>query len=123
MTTTTTTTANTPMPIEPGSGNVYADLGLADAQEMLIKAKLASKIAEIIKRQHLTQQQAAELLAMPQPKVSLMLRGQFRGISESKMLDCLARLGRDIDIVIKPARRKAKADAPGGVGRVNVVFA
>jgi predicted XRE-type DNA-binding protein len=117
------TTTTTPMPIEPGSGNVYADLGLADAKQMLIKAKLASKIAEIIQRQHLTQQQAAELLAMPQPKVSLMLRGQFRGISESKMLDCLARLGRDIDIVIKPARRKAKADAPGGAGRVNVVFA
>lgn len=118
-----TTIANTPIAIEPSSGNVYADLGLADAEEMLVKAKLASKIAEIIKRQKLTQQQAAELLAMPQPKVSLMLRGQFRGISESKMLDCLARLGRDIDIVVKPARRKAKPDAPGGTGRVNVVFA
>ena len=124
-----TSNAKTAIALEPGSGNVYADLGLADAQEMLIKAKLASKIAEIIQRQHLTQQQAAELLAMPQPKVSLMLRGQFRGISESKMLDCLARLGRDIDIVIKPARRKAKPDAPGGAGRagragrVNVVFA
>lgn len=109
--------------IETGSGNVYADLGKTDAQEMLVKAKLASKIAEIIKRQNLTQQQAAELLAMPQPKVSMMLRGQFRGISESKMLDCLSRLGRDIDIVVKPARRKAKPDAPGGTGRVNVVFA
>ena len=122
----TPTIANTPIAIEPGSGNVYADLGLADAQEMLVKAKLASKIAEIIQHQKLTQQQAAELLAMPQPKVSLMLRGQFRGISESKMLDCLARLGRDIDIVVKPARRKAKPDAPGGAGRagrVNVVFA
>jgi predicted XRE-type DNA-binding protein len=113
----------TDIAIETGSGNVYADLGMADAQEMLVKAKLASKIAEIIKRRSLTQQQAAELLAMPQPKVSMMLRGQFRGISESKMLDCLARLGRDIDIVVKPARRKAKADAPGGTGRVNVVFA
>jgi predicted XRE-type DNA-binding protein len=115
---------NTPsIAIETGSGNVYADLGLADAQEMLVKAKLASKIAEIILRQKLTQQQAAELLAMPQPKVSLMLRGQFRGISESKMLDCLARLGRDIDIVVKPARRKTKTSAAGASGRVSVVFA
>lgn len=80
--------------IEKGSGNVYADLGLADAQEMLVKAKLANKIGEIIQRQNLTQQQAAQLLAMPQPKVSLLLRGQFRGISEAKMLECLARLGR-----------------------------
>ena len=115
---------NTPsIAIETGSGNVYADLGLADAQEMLVKAKLASKIAEIILRQKLTQQQAAELLAMPQPNVSLMLRGQFRGISESKMLDCLARLGRDIDIVVKPARRKTKTSAAGASGRVSVVFA
>ena len=113
----------TPIAIENGSGNVYADLGLPDAQEMLVKAKLASKIAEIISRQKLTQQQAADLLAMPQPKVSLMLRGQFRGISKSKMLDCLARLGRDIDIVVKPARRKTKPSVSGGTGRVNVVFA
>jgi predicted XRE-type DNA-binding protein len=106
--------------VEKSSGNVYADLGMADAQEMLIKAKLASKIGDIIKRQNLTQQQAAELLAMPQPKVSMLLRGQFRGISEAKMLECLARLGRDIDIVVKPARGRAVA---GSVGRVNVVFA
>jgi predicted XRE-type DNA-binding protein len=106
--------------IEHSSGNVYADLGMADAQEMLVKAKLAAKIGEIIQRQNLTQQQAAEVLAMPQPKVSLLLRGQFRGISESKMLECLARLGRDIDIVVKPARRRA---AVGAVGHVNVVFA
>jgi predicted XRE-type DNA-binding protein len=105
--------------IEKSSGNVYADLGMADAQEMLVKAKLASKIGDIIKRRNLTQQQAAELLAMPQPKVSLLLRGQFRGISEAKMLECLARLGRDIDIVVKPARRGVAA---GKVGRVNVVF-
>ena len=112
----------TPIDIEASSGNVYADLGLPDAQEMRVKAKLASKIAEIIQRQSLTQQQAAELLAMPQPKVSMMLRGQFRGISETKMLDCLARLGRDIDIVVKPAKRKTKASTNGS-GRVNVVFA
>ena len=80
--------------IEKSSGNVYADLGLADAQEMLVKANLASKIGEIIQRQNLTQQQAAQLLATPQPKVSLLLRGHFRGLSEAKMLECLARMRR-----------------------------
>lgn len=110
----------TSITIEAGSGNVYADLGMADAQEMLVKAKLASKIGDIIKRQNMTQQQAAEVLTMPQPKVSMLLRGQFRGISEAKMLECLARLGRDVDIVVKPARRRALA---GTIGRVNVVFA
>jgi predicted XRE-type DNA-binding protein len=103
--------------IEESSGNVYADLGVTDAGEMLVKAQLATKIGEIIKRRHLTQIQAAEVLGMTQPKLSNMLRGQFRGISESKMLDCLARLGRDVKIVVGPARRSAKA------GRVEVVFA
>ena len=109
--------------IEKGSANVYEDLGLPDAAEMQVKATLAAKIGEIIKHRHLTQTQAAEILGMPQPKLSGMLRGQFRGISESKMLDCLARLGRDIDIVVKPARRKTKANATNSSGRVNVVFA
>lgn len=102
---------------EKSSGNVYADLGREDAEEMLVKAKLASKIGEIIKGHDWTQQEASSVLGMPQPKLSLMLRGQFRGISETKMLDCLARLGRDVQIVIGPARR---ADAQG---RVAVVFA
>jgi predicted XRE-type DNA-binding protein len=63
---------------------------------MRVKAQLAMKIGEIIKRRHPTQIQAADVLGMTQPKLSNMLRGQFRGISESKMLDCLARLGRDV---------------------------
>jgi predicted XRE-type DNA-binding protein len=66
--------------IEESSGNVYADLGMAHAQEMLVKAKLTSRISDIVNGQNLTQQQAAELLALPQPKASKMLRGQFRGI-------------------------------------------
>jgi len=65
---------------------------------MLVKARLAAKIGEIIKHRHLTQQQAAEILGMPQSKISNMLRGNFRGISESKMLECLNLPGRDIQI-------------------------
>ena len=70
--------------IEHGSTNVYADLRIGEAEEMLVKAQLATKIGEIIKRRKLTQIQAAELLGMPQPKLSNMLRGQFRGISETR---------------------------------------
>ncbi|MGI4861932.1 MAG: helix-turn-helix domain-containing protein [Janthinobacterium lividum] len=102
---------------EEGSGNVYADLGMPDAEEMLVKAQLATKIGEIIKRRRWTQQQAAEVLGVTQPKLSKMLRGQFRGISEAKMLDCLTRLGRNIQIVVGPARRSASA------GSVEVIFA
>lgn len=101
--------------IENGSTNVYADLGFENADEMLVKAQLATKIGEIIRRRKLTQVQAAELLGIPQPKLSNMLRGQFRGISETKMIECLTRLGRNVEIVVKTARSKA-------AGHVSVVF-
>lgn len=103
--------------IERGSMNVYADLGLDNAEEMLVKAQLATKIGDIIKRRRLTQVQAAELLGITQPKLSGLLRGQFRGISETKMLECLTRLGRDVEIVVKSAPR-SRAE-----GHVTVVFA
>jgi predicted XRE-type DNA-binding protein len=103
--------------IEKGSTNVYADLCVADAEEMLVKAQLAAKIAEIIKQRKMTQTQASELLGMPQPKLSNMLNGRFRGISEAKMLECLTRLGRDVQIVVKPASRSRKS------GHVSVRFA
>ncbi len=101
--------------IEEGSTNVYADLGRQDADEMLVKAQLASRIADIVKRRRLTQSAAAALTGLPQPKLSGLLRGQFRGVSEAKMLACLTRLGRDVRIVVGPARRRT------GVGRIEVL--
>ena len=102
--------------IEHGSTNVYADLGIPDAEEMFVKAQLATKIGEIIKRRKLTQVDAAKLLGIPQPKLSGLLRGQFRGISESKMLECLTHLGKDVSIVVKSAPRSRTE------GQVSVVF-
>jgi len=102
--------------IEKGSGNVYADLEYPDSSEMQVKAQLASKIGEIIKRRRLTQVQAAEILGMTQPKLSGMLRGQFRGISEAKMLECLNHLGQDVQIVVRKASRTRET------GRTCVVF-
>ena len=103
--------------VEVGTGNVYADLGYGDADEMLIKARLVTKIAEIIKSKGLTQTQAAELLGMPQPKLSNLLRGRFRGFSERRLMDCLVSLGRDVQIVVKAAPRSR------GNGRLTIVFA
>jgi predicted XRE-type DNA-binding protein len=103
--------------VEMGTGNVYADLGFADAGEMLIKAQLVSKIAEIIKRKGLTQTQAAQLLGMPQPKLSNLLSGRFRGVSERRLMDCLTKLGRDVQIVVKATPRSRKD------GRLSIVFA
>jgi predicted XRE-type DNA-binding protein len=90
---------------------------MADAEEMLIKAQLATKIGDIIRRRKLTQVQAAELLGITQPKLSGLLRGQFRGVSETKMLECLTRLGRDVKIVVKVAPRSRTE------GHVSVIFA
>lgn len=103
--------------IEESCGNVYADLQTPDAQAMHVKAQLASKIGNIIRHRHLTQQQAAGILCITQPKLSGLLRGQFRGISEAKMIECLNRLGRDVEIVV----RKAPRSHP--LGHTQVVFA
>src|SRR3546814_14781078 len=90
------------------SSDLYADLGFTDAEEMLVKAQLVPKIGDIIKQRKLTQQPAAELMGMSQGRVSNMLRGHFQGISETKLIACLTRLGRDVQIVRSEERRVGK---------------
>jgi predicted XRE-type DNA-binding protein len=65
----------------------------------------------------LTQVEAAAILGLPQPKLSGILRGQFRGVSERKLIECLTGLGRDVDIVVKDTPRRRAG------GKVTVVFA
>ena len=74
-------------------------------------------IGDIIKNRRLTQVEAAAILGIPQPKLSGMLRGRFRGISETKMIECMNRLGRDVEIVVR------KSPASRGLGRTRVVVA
>jgi predicted XRE-type DNA-binding protein len=96
--------------------NAYEELGFRDADETLLKAQLTMKIAEILRKRGWSQQQAAKVLGLTQPKLSRMLRGEFRGISEIKMMECLLRLGRGVKIVVGPESKKA-------VKRVEVVAA
>ena len=91
--------------VEAGSANVYADLGYADSEGMLLKAQLVTKIAQILRERRMTQAQAAKLLHLTQPKVSDMLRGNFQGMSERRLLRCLTRLGRDVRIVVTRGTR------------------
>jgi predicted XRE-type DNA-binding protein len=91
-----------------GSLNVYEQLGFPDSEEMVVKAQLVLKIAEILRDRGWSQQQAAKVLGLTQPKLSRMLRGQFRGISEMKMMDCLVRLGRAVKIVVGPEGEAAE---------------
>lgn len=87
----------------------YEELGFPDAPGMAVKAQLAMRIAQGLSERGWTQQEAAKVLAMPQPKLSKLLRGEFRGISETKMMDCLLRLGHGVKIVVGPAGKARKA--------------
>jgi len=88
-----------------GSGNVFADMGLPNPEERLAKAELAIKIHDIIKKRHLTQAQAAELLGIDQPKVSALMRGKLSGFSMERLFHFLNALGRDVQIVVKTKPR------------------
>lgn len=89
--------------IEPGSGNVFADLGFPNPEEHLRKAELVYLISRIIEERGFTQAQAAAALGLDQPKVSALVRGQFRGFSTGRLLRLLNRLGQDVTITVAPA--------------------
>ncbi len=98
------------------SGNVFEDLGLPNADEHLIKAKIVAEISRIMKGRKLNQTKAGDLMGISQPEVSRMLRGLFREYSVERLMRFLTAFERDVDIVI---RRREK----GGRGSVNVVAA
>lgn len=89
--------------VHQSSGNVFADLGLADAEKLKIKTGLVIEIRKAIREIGLTQQEAAKRMGITQPKVSDMMRGDFSNLSERKLMDCLTRLGYDIEIKVRPA--------------------
>ncbi len=89
--------------VETGSGNVFADLGLPDAEKLKIKSGLVIEITRAVRKLGLTQEEAGRRMSIPQPKVSALLRGDFANLSERKLMDCLNRLGYDIEIKVKPA--------------------
>ena len=91
--------------VESGSGNVFADLGLRNAGTLKIKSGLVIEITRAIRTLGLTQQEAAKRMGITQPKVSGMLRGDFSNLSERKLMDCLNRLGYDIEIKVRRASK------------------
>jgi len=91
--------------VEASSGNVFADLGLPDADELLAKARIVYRICAIIAERKLTQDQAAKLLGIDQPKVSALMRGKLSGFSTDRLFRFLNALDRDVEIVIKKKPR------------------
>ena len=101
---------------EKSSGNVFADLGVADPGEALAKAEIARQISEIISKRHISQKAAAAILGIDQPKVSALIRGRLSGFSTERLLRFLNDLGRDVEIVIKAkprSRRRATISVIG----------
>lgn len=105
------------IPVTRGSGNVYADLGFQNPAEELAKAELALMIDHAIQERGLTQQAAAALMGIDQPKVSHILRGRLGGFSTQRLMEFLTALGRDVEIVVRAAPRSRKR------GRLHVAAA
>jgi predicted XRE-type DNA-binding protein len=84
------------------TGNVFADLGLPNPEERLIKAKLAHAISKIVSEKHLNQTQAAKVLGTDQAKVSALMNGRLAGFSIERLLRFLVALDRDVTITVHP---------------------
>ena len=89
--------------IERSSGNIFADLGHADAEAHLLKAELVTRIDRVIRQRRLKQVEAAQLLGLSQPDISRLLRGKFRDYSVERLLRLLTKLGHDVEITIRDA--------------------
>jgi len=91
--------------VEKSSGNVFADLGLPDAEQELLKAQLTLRIYRLIKARGLTQAQAGDILGIKQPHVSALMRNRSGTFSTERLMDFLTALGQDVEITVRPARR------------------
>jgi predicted XRE-type DNA-binding protein len=94
--------------MEVGSGNIFADLGLPNAEEHLLKASLVVQLHRLIKARKLTQVAAAKLIGVKQPDLSNILRGHYHGFSLERLMRMLTAFKQDIEITVRPRRRKSK---------------
>ena len=92
--------------VTKSSGNVFADIGVPDADEHFVKAEIVLDIAARIKAKKLTQAQAAKTMGLSQPDVSKLLRGNFAGYTLDRLFSFLRALGNDVRIQIVPAKGK-----------------
>ena len=105
----------TEIDVTEGSGNVFADLGLPDSDQELMRARLTLQIARIIKDRGLTQAEAAKILGIQQPHVSALTRNRAGKFSVGRLIEFLTALGHDVEITVKPTAREH--------GEMSVVFA
>ena len=94
--------------VQRGSGNVFADIGVAHPERVLARAQVMARISEILKERRLTQQAAAVLLNISQPKVSCLMSGKLSMFSLDHLFELLNALDRDVEIIIKPKTKMEK---------------
>ena len=97
---------NVPVQITESSGNVFADLGMANPEQELLKAQLTLQIYKTIKSRQLTQAQAGEILGIQQPHVSNLMRGRSGAFSVERLMDFLRAFGHDIEIAVTATRKQ-----------------
>lgn len=107
--------------IEPGSGNIFADLGLPDAQTHFLKAQIVSEIYRLAGEGKLTQMQAGKRMGISQPEVSRLFKGNFREYSIERLMGFLTAFDRDVEIVARPHKRQSKK--AGKAGRITFTIA
>jgi predicted XRE-type DNA-binding protein len=103
--------------VDAGTGDVFRDLGYADATERKLRVQLAMRVNEIIKDKRLTQTAAAALFGIPQPHVSELKHYKLNRFSSERLLHFMTQLDRDVEIVIRPR------DAAHPTGQLSVLFA
>jgi predicted XRE-type DNA-binding protein len=95
-----------PIRITESSGNVFADMGLPNPEQELLKAKLTLQIYRIVKERGITQAEAAKILGIKQPHGSLLMRNRAGTFSVGRLMEFLNALGQDIEVTVRPTRRK-----------------
>ena len=95
--------------VELGSGNIFADLGLPDAQTHFLKAQIVSEIYRLSNARKLTQALAGERMGISQPEVSRLFKGNFREYSIERLMGFLTTFDRDVEIVVRPRKKAGKA--------------
>ena len=98
--------------VEEGRGNIFADLGLPDAEDLLLKSKIAIELHRLIKERRLSQTAAAKIIGVSQPDLSNLLHGRLRGYSTERLMRMLTGLNQDVEITVRPHRK------PGEAGRI-----
>jgi len=89
-----------------GGGNVFADLGLPNPGKELLKTQLTLQIYRLIKQRGVTQVEAGKILGIPQPQVSLLMRNRSGVFSVERLMVFLTTLGQDVEITVRPTRRR-----------------